>query len=183
MTAFAQVEEDMDVIIMRDHRFFFQEGDSAQIDVMRLGNCRHEVQVDYETIPAAGKLKDDVADQSDFKMVSGTITFKAGDFLESFTVPIVDDDNWELMEHFYVKLTRVHQPKYAKLGPLTHSTVYIIDDDEFPANFKKPPGPWRMMLAYLKGRWRRNPRQLAGAVVCRRKTKWVVYRGSKEGRS
>ena len=56
-----------DVVIMRDHQYFYREDDgAAKIDVMRLGDCIDTVRVGFETVGTGG---------DDFEDVQGVLTF------------------------------------------------------------------------------------------------------------
>ena len=60
-------------------QFYFSEGDTATIDVLRLGTCSHEVLVEYETFGSEGTADYDAAEAgSDFALASGTIAFAPG---------------------------------------------------------------------------------------------------------
>jgi ABC-type multidrug transport system fused ATPase/permease subunit len=154
-----------DVIAMRDCSYYFVEGENATVDVMRLGDCTEECQVSYTTLGKGG---------DDFTCVSGTLTFAPGDGIESFTVPITNDDCWETMEHFSVELTKIEKGN-AVLGTVTKSKIYIVDDDNYPQNFPclendppTEPGPWELMWGFIRERWRhRHPKPIKSmACVC-----------------
>ena len=101
-----------DLVLMRDHSYFFLESEgAAAIDVVRIGKCSDTVQVRYEVCkpnaggtPAARKKGNaalgQAEDKEDFSSVTGALTFEPGSTLESFEVPLRNDDSWELIESF-----------------------------------------------------------------------------------
>jgi len=154
-----------DVVTMRDRTYFFNEGDgAATIDVMRLGDCSGAVQVGYSAVGKGG---------SDYKAVSGTLTFEPGDGIETFKVQISNDATWETMEHFEVQLTAVETGN-AVLGSVVQSVVYIVDDDVYPQNFAclehdppTEPKPWELMWGFVRERWAtRHPKPIK-SLCCR----------------
>ena len=136
---------------MRDRTYYFNEGDgAAAVDVMRLGDCSETVTVEYTTLGKGG---------DDYTCVSGTLTFAPGDGIETFKVPITNDAAWETMEHFDVQLTKISSGN-AQLGEVVTSTIYIVDDDNYPQNFpcleREPPaepGGYELMWGFIKERY------------------------------
>ena len=144
-----------DVVAMRDHSYYFLESDGhAVIDVIRLGDCTTQVEVGYTTV-----VTDAAGENDDFTHVHGTLVFAPGDGIKSFSVPLTDDDRWEPVEYFKAKLTVIEQGN-AVFGELVCSTIYIVDDDNFPQNFPcleaepaTAPQPWELMWGFIKERW------------------------------
>ena len=84
-----------DRILFKERSYFVAENDgAASIDVIRLGDCKHKVDVLYTAARASGS-GDLIAEESeDFVGTTGVLTFEAGEFLASFKVPIVDNKYW-----------------------------------------------------------------------------------------
>jgi subtilisin family serine protease len=100
---------------------------TATVTVTRSGPAVGTVTVDYAT--AAGSA----TPGADYTDVSGTLTFTAGIASRTFTVPIVNDTVFESAES--IALVLRHPTGVAQLGPLSTSTITILDND--------PPGAIR----------------------------------------
>ena len=100
---------------------------TATVTVTRSGPTVGTVTVDYAT--AAGSA----TSGADYTDVSGTLTFAAGIASRTFTVPIINDTVFESAES--ISLVLRHPTGVAQLGPLSTSTITILDND--------PPGAIR----------------------------------------
>ena len=100
---------------------------SVTVTVTRSGPAVGTVTVDYAT--AAGSATSD----ADYTDVSGTLTFTAGIVSRTFLVPIINDTVFEPSES--ISLVLRHPTGVAQLGPLSTSTITILDND--------PPGAIR----------------------------------------
>ena len=95
----------------------------AVITVRRTGGDEGEVTVDFTTVDASATAP------ADYETTSGTLTFAAGEQgLQTFTVPIVDDDAHESTERIELQLDGVTG------GVLLHpdhdvATILVLDDD------------------------------------------------------
>lgn len=117
--------------------FYADEGDSCQIDIMRLGAIDTCCSVEFETQPS--KLEG-IA----FEAAHGTVSFEAGESMKSVQVNIID--NTSKGSTFEVML-RLHSPIDCTLGLYLRQTrIKVVDDDFFPttkfaadlANLKDP---------------------------------------------
>jgi hypothetical protein len=104
---------------------------TATITVIRTGPAVGTVTVDYASAP--GSATPDV----DYTNVGGTLTFGPGIASRTFTVPIVNDTLFEAAES--VALLLNNPTGGALLGPLSTSTITIVDND--------PPGAIRFSAA------------------------------------
>ena len=100
---------------------------TATVTVTRSGPPVGTVTVDYAT--AAGSA----TSGADYTDVSGTLTFASGIASRTFTVPIINDTVFESAES--ISLVLRHPTGVAQLGPLSTSTITILDND--------PPGAIR----------------------------------------
>eukprot|EP00227_Mantoniella_beaufortii_P022194 CAMPEP_0197582806 /NCGR_PEP_ID=MMETSP1326-20131121/5910_1 /TAXON_ID=1155430 /ORGANISM="Genus nov. species nov., Strain RCC2288" /LENGTH=890 /DNA_ID=CAMNT_0043146937 /DNA_START=391 /DNA_END=3063 /DNA_ORIENTATION=- len=109
------------VFMFKCSSFAVMEGAGvAKLVVLRGGPLDIAASVDYYTV-------DGTADSpADYKAVKGTLIFSEGEEQKTIEVPIVDDNDYEPDENFFVKLCK---PTTGKL--LSDSVeVTIIDDDE-----------------------------------------------------
>lgn len=97
---------------------------AVELVVVRRGNLKGTATVNYKT-------RDGTALQgSDYQSAEGTLTFNPGDITQSFKVEIVDDDEFEEDEEFYVTLSEpTNTAGRAVLAKQSEATVLIIDDD------------------------------------------------------
>jgi hypothetical protein len=63
----------------------------------------------------------------DYNVISGTLTFAAGEASKSFSVPITDDIVKESKENFNVVLSNASN---ANLGSPARASVNIVDNDK-----------------------------------------------------
>lgn len=97
-----------------------ENGGVAKIGIKRGGPLNSTVSVDFHTEDGTATVVED------YKETTGTLVFNPGEEVKFVEVPIVDDDQYEPDENFYVKLTN---PSEGEI--LNESTeVTIIDDDE-----------------------------------------------------
>jgi len=106
---------------------------TCYISVSRYGPSLYdEVKVDYETMDGSAVAGDD------YNAAKGTIVFAPGETEKTIPVSILDDDVFELDEHFYCKLSNVRCANTARppvpLGAAHTATVTILDDD-YPGVF------------------------------------------------
>jgi hypothetical protein len=146
-----------DEVSMRERQYYFREGSTACIDVMRLGDCTEKVIVEYCTTSCAMKS----SGSDDYNSVkSGELVLEPGHAVATIRIPLTQDKFWETIENFDLVLVRVLEG-HGQLGHGTKSTVYIVDDDVYPENFERPPSPWRLYWGFIKERWRhRHPKPL-----------------------
>merc|ERR1719348_1604605 len=106
---------------------------TCYISVSRYGPSLYdEVKVDYETMDGSAVAGDD------YDASKGTLVFAPGETEATIPVTILDDDVFELDEHFYCKLSNVRCANSARpavpLGAAHTATVTILDDD-YPGVF------------------------------------------------
>jgi minor extracellular serine protease Vpr len=101
------------------------EGGVAQVQVNRFGDASTPISVDYAT-------SDDTASQrTRYITSSGTLTFAAGQTVQSFNVITIDDGYVEDAQRFKVTLSN---STGANLGSPSVAFVSIDDNDEAPAS-------------------------------------------------
>jgi CSLREA domain-containing protein len=107
--------------------FVVRESDgSAHVNVVRMGSDESPLSVAYATAGGTAGAG------SDYAGVSGTLLFRPGERLKSFTVPVFNDDLTEGGETFGVTLSN---PAGGRLGPVAQAVVTILDDEsENPIN-------------------------------------------------
>ena len=89
------------------------------------------VKVDYRTIEGSAK------EGSDFEAVKGTLRFNADESSKTISIKIIDRDDYEEDEEFFVQLSnpKAFSPSNdlityrALCGPAYEATVIIVDDD------------------------------------------------------
>ena len=121
----------------------------AQVTVWRTGGAVNPVRVDYFTTDGYA------SNRLDYEAVGGTLLFRGNEWVVStagsgvlefrpgdtnltILVPLLDDQEGEGNEHFYLTLTRLQGPTNAlpgatRWGPITNATVTILDN-EMPGN-------------------------------------------------
>jgi hypothetical protein len=73
-----------------------------------------------------------------FMKSQGVITFPPGSHMASFNVLIGNDEKWEPIRDFVVRLGDVIEGS-AVIGALDHSVCTIVDDDIFPEQVERQP--------------------------------------------
>jgi solute carrier family 8 (sodium/calcium exchanger) len=106
---------------------------TCYINVNRYGGSLYdEVKVDYETLDGSAVAGDD------YDAAKGTLVFSPGETEKAIPINILDDDVFELDEHFYCKLSNVRCANTSRppvpLGAAHTATVTILDDD-YPGVF------------------------------------------------
>ncbi len=98
---------------------------SGFIEVIVLNKTGEACKVGIHTIDGEAKAKDD------YHPVDTILEFSNGQATNSIKIGIVDDDDWEPDEDFYVELYQADDADKAKLdGEDTRTTITIIDDDK-----------------------------------------------------
>jgi len=111
---------------LTSHAYDARETDGvATIQVSRADGTQGEVTVDYATADGSA------TGGSDYTGVSGTLTFADGEFVKSFDVPLLADDDAEGRET--VTLTLTNARGGAVVGRAT--STLTIDDDVRPGTF------------------------------------------------
>ncbi|PAA49643.1 hypothetical protein BOX15_Mlig012729g2 [Macrostomum lignano] len=101
----------------------------ARLTIRRYGNTRVRALIKVETVDGTA-TKDE-----DYVPFKKTIVFEPGETLQHIDVEIVDDDQWEPDETFFVKMSLEKGQQLVKLGPKMINQVTIINDDE-PGTFE-----------------------------------------------
>lgn len=105
-----------------------------ELKVMRTGNIMIPATCSYETIDGTATKGEDYVE------AKGVLEFREKETQKSITVEIIDDDQWEPDETFFVKLflPNAADPR-CKLGDRSINQVTIInDDDPGTFQFKEP---------------------------------------------
>lgn len=66
---------------------------------------------------------------SDYKPLKEEITFAVNERLREVYIEIIDDDEWEPDEIFFVKLSIPHESKDIVVGKMAINQITIINDD------------------------------------------------------
>lgn len=99
-------------------------------DILRFGMMEIECRVDYTTEDAYQVKTYDGSKK--FLPVSGQLVFKPGEVFKTIEVPIIEDDRWEPMLEFKIRLSN---PVNCRLGRyLFVARCKVIDNDYFPTN-------------------------------------------------
>jgi len=102
---------------------------TVEIVVLRTGNVQKEAKVRYESIDGTATAEED------YIKIEGTMVFAPGETKKAVEVKIIDDDEWEPDETFFVKLSLDPTDSETKLGKQTINQVTIINDDD-PGTFE-----------------------------------------------
>jgi len=98
------------------------------IKVTRTGIIDKDVTVAYSTCDGTAKAQTETHMAGRYLPLYGQIlVFKAGDTEKEITVTIIDDNEWQADEHFFVSLTP-SSPE-TEMGLSTHQVVILNDDD------------------------------------------------------
>ena len=68
-------------------------------------------------------------DPSDYQAFNGTLTFEAGELTQTITISLVDSNNIELDETFFVNLTNIQSNGQDVIFAKAQAEVTILDDD------------------------------------------------------
>lgn len=105
---------------------YAEEGESCQVNIMRLGGLHTACSVDYETA-------DSERWGNRFEALKGTVHFKPGDRMKTVILHIAEDDEYQGSE--VEILIRLSNPQGCRLsGHLKQVRVKLLDDDVFPTN-------------------------------------------------
>jgi hypothetical protein len=113
---------------------------SASITVTRSGDTSKEVSVDYSTVnttyvPCA-VVSGQAAQNCDFLLASGTLSFKAGETSKTFSVIVIDDSRVEGNETLQLALS--NPSAGAIIGPGSTATLTINDNDTAESQTTNP---------------------------------------------
>lgn len=101
----------------------------VRIGVKRTGNTKLATSVNYETINGTALAG------SDYEAKKDVLVFKPGETLKHVDITIIDDDEWEENEVFFVKVSRFdYKDDTVEIGEQSITEVTIINDDE-PGTF------------------------------------------------
>lgn len=127
----ASMGSDVDIVAFLAPQNFVVEGEDkvAQVRVIRIGSLQGTCSVDYYTQDETA-----VAGQK-YEHREGTITFQPGEAVQSFEVPVLDDDAFDTTLEFSCVL---HRPSNCEVDYHSwYTRVMIHDEDTFPANHLK----------------------------------------------
>jgi len=101
----------------------------VRIGVKRTGNTKITASVNYETINGTAMSG------SDYEAKKDVLVFKHGETLKHIDITIIDDNEWEENEVFFLKLSRFDcNDDTVEIGEQSITEVTIINDDE-PGTF------------------------------------------------
>lgn len=96
-----------------------------KINVVRHGRMDETVRVRLETIDGSAVVEED------YKPLNETLTFEPNERTKEIGLEIVDDNQWEPDEEFFVKLTLIPQEsENIRLGRTSIMEITILNDDE-----------------------------------------------------
>ncbi|XP_078609657.1 sodium/calcium exchanger 3-like isoform X5 [Branchiostoma floridae x Branchiostoma japonicum] len=105
---------------------------TVEVSVLRSGRTNTRVPFRYETIDGTAEAGSDYIPQKD------VLVFEPGESMKNIKIVIVDDNQWETDETFFVKLS-VDPDSGAVLGRKSINEITIInDDDPGVLDFTKP---------------------------------------------
>ena len=98
---------------------------TCKISIIRHGNVDQEVKVRAHTIGGSAE------EEKDYEPIDEKITFGPGEKTKEISIKIVDDDQWELDESFFVKLTMIPEEYNEQLtiGARSIMEITILNDD------------------------------------------------------
>lgn len=101
----------------------------VKIGVKRSGNTKITASVNYETINGTAMAG------SDYEAKRDVLVFQPGENLKHINITIIDDNEWEENEVFFLKLARFdYKDDTVEIGEQSITEVTIINDDE-PGTF------------------------------------------------
>lgn len=98
-----------------------ESDEQIRITIIRTGGTEGSVAVNYSTFASTAQ------EGKDYQQVSGVLIFSAGQTIATFSVPILNDQEFEGTERFYVRLSKATGG--AMLGTQDSAEVFIVDDD------------------------------------------------------
>lgn len=126
LSALRNVDLDQDALQFLSNKAYSVEGAIVEIDVIRVGRCRGECTVAYETRDRAAKAG------KKYVATSGKLSFGHMESAKTIRVPLLQDDQWLPVCTFEVLLV---DPVEAVLDPnKSVCRVTVADDDRFPSN-------------------------------------------------
>merc|ERR1711963_975824 len=96
-----------------------------KLHIIRHGRMDETVKVRLETIDGSA------VEEEDYKPLNETLTFEPNERTKEIGLEIVDDNQWEPDEEFFVKLTLIPQEsENVRLGRTSIMEITILNDDE-----------------------------------------------------
>ncbi|XP_067672018.1 sodium/calcium exchanger 2-like [Haliotis asinina] len=95
----------------------------AKLALMRHGNLQNKVLIRVETIDGTAEAN------SDYKPFKETIVFEPGVTTKQIDIEIIDDNEWEPDEVFFVRLT-AEPDQQARIGKRSVTQITILNDDD-----------------------------------------------------
>ena len=123
----APQDDSTSIVSMLAAASFAIEGQHPEFKVFRVGGLHQSVSVSYSTVPGKGRA----VPGKHYVETSGVVTFEKGKDMASFQIEVVDDDGWEPIRDFVVRLDKVVEGT-GIIGSLNWSNCGIVDDDIYP---------------------------------------------------
>ncbi|XP_046365062.2 sodium/calcium exchanger 2-like isoform X2 [Haliotis rufescens] len=95
----------------------------AKLTLMRHGNINNKVLIRVETIDGTAEAN------SDYKPFKETIVFRPEETTKQIDIEIIDDNDWEPDEVFFVRLT-AESDQQARVGKRSVTQITILNDDD-----------------------------------------------------
>jgi len=113
---------------------------TAAIKVVRSGCVDQEVKVTYSTSDGTAKAQTEANMAGRYLPVFGQVlVFKEGETEKDILVTVIDDNEWQPDEHFFVSLQATSNDMDISLG--THQVIILNDDDPGKFNFSEASLP------------------------------------------
>lgn len=108
----------------------------AKITVVRTGHVDQEVKVTYSTSDGSAKAQTEANMAGRYLPMYGQVlVFKEGETEKDILVNVIDDNEWQADEHFFVSLAATSSDMEISLG--THQVIILNDDDPGKFSFNE----------------------------------------------
>ncbi|RDD45318.1 Sodium/calcium exchanger 3 [Trichoplax sp. H2] len=96
----------------------------VKVGISRTGKLNNTIKVRYETLPGTAEPEKDYIPQND------VLVFEPNEKIKYVTIPIVDDNEWEPDENFFIQIWLEGSYDDAIIGEKNSTEITIINDDE-----------------------------------------------------
>ena len=140
--------QDASLVSFVQEKVFFYEGGAEDFDtstarlyLFRVGKLDQRVGVNFRTISKSDGAEDfdSAVEGRHFQNAQGIVYFEEGASLAYIEVVIPNDEFWEPIREFGVKIDGIVCGK-CSIGCLDTCSCIIIDDDAYPRKIARPPG-------------------------------------------
>jgi hypothetical protein len=140
--------QDASLVSFVQEKVFFYEGgaedfetSTARVYLFRVGKLDQRVGVNFRTINKSDGAEDfdSAVEGRHFQSAQGVVYFEEGASLAFIEIMIPNDEFWEPIREFGVKMDGIVCGK-GSIGCLDTCACIIIDDDAYPRKIARPPG-------------------------------------------